>query len=768
MGLRYPFLALFLLSFLQLALEIHVFQTIQFLYDYLAALLWLGLAMTAVGAGGGIAYAAKSRIASYTFEMLTLFPLTIVILIIGILELSALKIFFLIFATAPFLLSSILIALFFQEQPSQQVYGTVLLGAAAGLAFSSLTLASLREENGFLLMAILGFLLPALTSSPSRGTTWIRRASLVFVSLLILFLAANLAYNYLNFAKDIRRADPAYRDKIFSDAWRPNRILHSKGSVIDRIDTFSWISPPEPKTIFVAFNGVPNDHVLPTRTKDLRGDRRLPHGLIPNPHILILGLSGEGITKAAKAIFKGSPITGIEINPAIVNLMRRELWEASDRAYDGIRVHVTDARTFLRQSSEKFDIITLMNTHRVKDVGQTGQPEYLHTEQAFEAYLSHLTDRGFLILEERNENVRGDITILKIIRTAMSAMKKMGVDHPEKHIVVYNYYAAAYQQQRKLRRHFYTMIALHRRPLQESELSFYQAWAGTMNHQRSLLFRNQNPVFFSYLPHETLGTGLEKFILDPAQVPGLSDYDLSVITDDRPFPSKIYKTEMAIRRLLIFVGTGFFSLVLFALTRPEFRPGDASIRSWTGVLYFTLIGFGYMLFEITLLQKYQLPLGSPLAVFLVVLGSLFLFSSVSGFFLGSLIKTPRQWLMIGGGLILLPFFYQFFLPVFSAISSGWAAPLRIAASCLSLAPLGLILGIPFPRGLETFAGPSSRSLQSYFYGLNGAASGLGTVAAMDLAAHFGFSVCLFLAGTSYGIAVLLKFAVREQAIETRH
>ena len=76
---------------------------------------------------------------------------------------------------------------------------------------------------------------------------------------------------------------------------------------------------------------------------------------------------------------------------------------------------------------------------------------------------------------------------------------------------------------------------------------------------------------------------------------------------------------------------------------------------------------------------------------------------------------------------------------------------RCLLAIILLAPVGLLLGFPFPLGIRMM-GDDGAELIPYAYGLNGAFGVLGSVMALVLALMFGFSFNVLLGVGLYGIA----------------
>ena len=75
----------------------------------------------------------------------------------------------------------------------------------------------------------------------------------------------------------------------------------------------------------------------------------------------------------------------------------------------------------------------------------------------------------------------------------------------------------------------------------------------------------------------------------------------------------------------------------------------------------------------------------------------------------------------------------------AALSASLA--IRLGIAVLALAPPGLLMGMPFPRGLARLA-QSAPGLVSWAWGVNGAASVVASILATLLAFDLGFSAVL--------------------------
>jgi hypothetical protein len=90
------------------------------------------------------------------------------------------------------------------------------------------------------------------------------------------------------------------------------------------------------------------------------------------------------------------------------------------------------------------------------------------------------------------------------------------------------------------------------------------------------------------------------------------------------------------------------------------------------------------------------------------------------------------------------------LPWLLAAAVGLPFAIKLLISALVLAPLGFLMGMPFPTGLRLV------KTVEWAWALNAAASVLGSVMAMIIAIHFGLTITLASAAVAYIFAALFS------------
>jgi hypothetical protein len=177
------------------------------------------------------------------------------------------------------------------------------------------------------------------------------------------------------------------------------------------------------------------------------------------------------------------------------------------------------------------------------------------------------------------------------------------------------------------------------------------------------------------------------------------------------------------------------------------------------MIYFVGIGLGYLLLEMPLMQRFILFLGHPTYALAVVLFSLLLFSglgsySTQGLSAGQVRKRLQLALL---SVLVLGLIYRVALPSVLRQWIGLGLGLRIGLSILLLAPLGLLMGMPFALGMAATRHSESQKWIPWLWAVNGSASVLSSVLAVALATTLGFSAAMAAGLAAYGLALLAQF-----------
>jgi hypothetical protein len=170
--------------------------------------------------------------------------------------------------------------------------------------------------------------------------------------------------------------------------------------------------------------------------------------------------------------------------------------------------------------------------------------------------------------------------------------------------------------------------------------------------------------------------------------------------------------------MLVLISVALVALTIIVPLRPTVRDAGWQLAVG-GTVYFALIGSGFMMVEIALLQRMSVFLGHPVYALSVVLFSLILWT---GF--GSM-ASERVPLASAGELVAWSvasaaylFVLPFWLPLLLVNLDGADLLVRAGFCVLVLAPAGFLMGFGFPTGMRLVSAISIAPTP-WFWGING-------------------------------------------------
>jgi len=468
----------------------------------------------------------------------------------------------------------------------------------------------------------------------------------------------------------------------------------------------------------------------------------------------VIGVGG-GRDVLSQRLFGVSDVTGVEINPIIVDVLRKRFADYSAvAALDGVKFEVDEARSWFARTPRTFDVIqmSLIDTWAATGAGAFTLTENgLYTVEAWQRFLGRLNPDGLFTVSrwyapgEVNETGR-------LLSLAVATLIKNGVSEPRRHLFLATAGKVA------------TLI-MSKSPLSPTALTALKDAASA--NAFTVLLSPDAAAPSGIL--ENIVTARDRVALDRATA---SYYlDLTPPTDARPF----FFNQLRFATLLDpgvfshFSHTGVFAgnliatltlamLVLISLALViatiivPLRP-TVSEAGWAlaagGTAYFALIGSGFMMIEIGLLQRMSVFLGHPVYALSVVLFSLILWT---GF--GSLAseRAPLDgpgklaaWSLVSAAYV---FALPFWLPPLLAQFDGADLPIRAGLCVLAIAPAGLLMGFGFPTGMR-LASAISTGPTPWFWGVNGAAGVLAASVAVVTSIAFDIDTTLKIGAACY-------------------
>lgn len=477
---------------------------------------------------------------------------------------------------------------------------------------------------------------------------------------------------------------------------------------------------------------------------------------------LVIG-TGGGRDLLSALVFGASRVDGVEINPIIVNdVMRKRFREYSGSIYDHPNVHIAveDGRSFVRRSSNHYDIIqaSLVDTWAATAAGAYALSENsLYTVEAFDDYLDHLTDRGVLSIS------RWVFDGLRLISLAQEAGARRGWDPSDRLAIIQHDRVATFLLKKT------PFTALERQTLLDAaaRLGFAVLY---MPGTETRTFGDNRDDYARLVHAPDRHAFYAKYPLD-----------VTPTTDDRPFFFHTTKlrnhsfvapvlrlfgvhTERQVNpgawatggltALLVLLAISSFLIVLFILGPLAMTSGGALGHGWLRSLaYFACLGGAFMLIEVALLQRFVLLLGHPVYSLTVTLFSLLL-----GTGLGSVLSrrighagVRRSAIFACMGVAVIALLWGSVLPMIVQAAIAWPLALRIALAVALMMPAGMVMGVPLPAGVRLLAATQPQ-LVAWAWGMNGALSVLGAILAVFIAMNWGFSVTLLCGAALYAVA----------------
>jgi hypothetical protein len=248
----------------------------------------------------------------------------------------------------------------------------------------------------------------------------------------------------------------------------------------------------------------------------------------------------------------------------------------------------------------------------------------------------------------------------------------------------------------------------------------------------------------------------------------------TIPTDDSPF---YFAREQIPKQMIILLVTvvaisGLLSALLIYHARKTRVKFDS--RSSFHVLFAIFIGVGFMILEVTFIQKFLLLLGTPIMALTVILFTILLSSGIGSYISGKIFSTRPHRAVLTSIPILAGIIIIYFLYLQEVIEStiSMELPYRIVLTFGLLFPAGFLMGFQFPS-LITMASliafqnrnkvvvfqddnysNSKNNNTTLLWGINIVASVIGTVLAAVSAMIIGFNgnlligLCMYLgAGT---------------------
>jgi hypothetical protein len=769
---------LFIVSASTLSYEIVLTRLLSVISWYYLAFVTVSAAMFGMTAGALFVQlrpqlfpreAAPERTARAAFWMAASMPIALLTALAIPVEVSrsAVTIWsFLLFGAvtaAPFFFSGIAICVSLTQVSDAigKVYFADLAGAAFGACGSVALLYAFDATSAILAISGLVFTGAAAYASFARASA---RRAWIFAGVLCSLALVNRSTPY--------GIQPAWvkgrfdrRGGILTEVWNPISIVRAYRPGV--YPAAYWGPSPKAPQVDKRIIQLKIDQDAGTEVLEYAGDPEsirflrydvtsLPFQMRRGGTAAIIGMGGgRDVLSAVAMDFRR--ITAIEINDAIVGLVSKELDPFSGMSkVSGLEIHAEEARSFLSRTPDRFDVIqaALVDTWAATSAGaMTLSENALYTVDAFQIFYERLTPGGILGVS-RWYSGHEQAQTYRMVALAWAVLLRSGVAAPGRHLAL-------------IRSGSIGTLLLSNRAFSPDDVQRLDAVLAEL--EFTPLVRPGEapsiPELRSILACRTLE--------DLAALRSAGPIDYSPVFDESPFffnavrleniteLARTMKHEVGNLRALAFLACSLVATlailggtIFLPLSLRSRRERSASIL--TAVGYFVLVGLGFMLVEIAMMQQLSVYLGHPIYALTVVLAGLILSTGI-----GSLLseRLPGPSSLTGripaavtslacAGYALLA------VPVIHAnVHHGLAIRALIALALV--APCGVAAGFCFPIGLRWLRVLGHDDRLPWMWALNGAASVLGSFVAIILSMETSITTSALAGSAAYLCAATL-------------
>lgn len=447
-------------------------------------------------------------------------------------------------------------------------------------------------------------------------------------------------------------------------------------------------------------------------------------------------------------------VTGIDVNRIMIDLLtgtHRDFARIADRP-EVTLVH-DDGRAYLTRTSQRFDIIqmSLVDTWAATGAGAfTLSENGLYTLDAWRVFLSRLAPGGILSVSRWFDPANVSETS-RLVALGTAALIDRGVVTPATHLLLVSRGQVA-------------TLMVSSAPFTDEDARRLTAVADARGFAVVQAPWHTGTGLVGRIAASTTRDALDRAVADPF-------LDYTPPTDRRPYYFNMLKPRAVIAgadlgpsgslngnlratlMLLTLLGVStalVLAIVVWPLVQIGRPPMAAGRFAWS-MTYFAAIGFGYMLIQIGLLQRFAVYIGHPTYTLAIVLFAMLLFTGAGSLLSDRLSVHGRLARTIPVAVALALLATALVLPMVLARTVTAGLGVRTLAVLVFTAPLSLLLGCCFPVGVRLLAG--APAVVAWAWGINGAFGVLASIAGVaismwiEIDANFWAAAALYAAVT---------------------
>jgi len=486
----------------------------------------------------------------------------------------------------------------------------------------------------------------------------------------------------------------------------------------------------------------------------------------------IIGVGGGRDLQSA-LLFGHQPVTGVELNPIFIDLLEHDFGTfagLADRA--DVRLVTAEARSYLSRTPDKYAVIqmSLIDTFAATGAGAFSLSENaLYTLEAWKLFIERLEDNGiFTVSRWHSPENLGETG--RVLGLAVAALIETGAQDPSAHLALVTVDKIA-------------TLLISRRPFTPGDVDKLLTTCKELQYQviyapGSVLPGNQllrgmvsvrtrdeldavtanaalncspptdkSPYFFNMLRLRHLGAAFSEYGSGGGVVRGNLIATL---------------TLLGLLFTLLLVATGTIIVPLALRRRFGIDTTVSSGTLWSGALYFSLIGCGFMLTEIALIQRLTVFLSHPLYALGILLFTLIASAGIGSGLTDRRPLTRPPWLYLypivtAGAIVALNLLLNALTP--SMATAPIAA--RIVTSIAVIFPMGLLMGLFFPTGMS-MAKRAAAAETPWYWALNGIFGVLCSAIAVLISVYVEIAANFYLAAACYALVLLAQAGLRRK------
>jgi SAM-dependent methyltransferase len=678
--------------------------------------------------------------------------------------------------------AAISLALTRSPYPVGIVYGVDLVGAAFGCLVVLLLLNNIDAPSALFAVAAVAalggwcFYAAGATAPAGPVDRWVRyvsRPAPVAIGLLVLAVANSLtSYGIQPIATKGR-----FEERWLNEFEKWNSFSRIVASEPWMGPAFLWAPSPKQPPVDIEQRQMNIDGEAGTHMHKFNGDLKtvdflkydvtnLAYNIRNEGRSAVIGIGG-GRDMLSAYLYGFRDITGVDINPIFVDLHTKpEYYRSFSGLADlpNVRFIADEARSWFARTQDRFNLIqmSMVDTWAATGAGGFSLSENgLYTVEAWTNFLRALAPNGVFTVSRwyapDNVNETG-----RVVSLALGALFNMGVQEPRNHIFLVG-------------QKWLSTIIVSPQPLSAADVAGLVGASNDLEHA-ILVSPDREPA--SALLSDLLAS---KSIDDLTQRASGYALDITPPTDSRPFffnqlrltkpqymfealrqitPGVIHGNIMAGATLLLIIVLSAILVVWVVIWPARGAVRDVERKLVTnGTFYFLMIGFGFMLIEIGLIQRMAIFLGHPIYALAIVLFSVILSTGLGSMLserwpLSSFGRFAAWGAVLGIYVLALPIWLG---SVLNELESGGLL-VRALTAVGVIAPAGLLMGFGFPTGMRLTLAWDPRPTP-WFWGINGAAGVLASgfavacsiTASIDVTLRLGALCYLLLIASSYGL-----------------